>query len=174
MQLRGPRSKFRPQRTDHRSFQRLNQGDVQAASACRRGHLRADEACANHHDPAAGFGGNFELTPDPQRISLIAKRVHALKRIRAGQTDRIRAGGDDQAVERDLLAVVEGDEPTPGVEPYSATSASEIKTQFRDLVRASQQDALGIPLAGQELLRQRRTIVGFMRLIADQDDLSAS
>ena len=91
-----------------RSREHLQHGDVEAAPAARRRHLRADEPGADHDDARPGLqtGANGEAVVEG------AEDEDAVERGSAGQGARARARGDDEAVERQRLAAVELDDPS--------------------------------------------------------------
>src|ERR1700674_4438465 len=89
---------------------------------------------------------------------------------REGRGVRQRArdgpGGEHRAGELDPLAVVEDDDALGDLQRRGATT--EPPRQVEVLVRLRAQGGLvGLPFAGEELLRQRWTVVGSVRFGAD-------
>ena len=86
-----------------------------------------------------------------------------------GQMARLGARRDHQTVERDALAVVELHFVRGEIERDRARASSPLEVEVVDALLA-QHDLVGFPLAAQQLLRQRRPVVGKVRLGADRDD----
>ncbi len=85
----------------------------------------------------------------------------------------MRAGGEDQSVEVHRGPVVELEGVPVDVERAGAVSQAEVELERGDLLRRSKEHAIEPPRARQELLRERRTVVGQVGLGADQDDRAA-
>lgn len=82
----------------------------------------------------------------------------------------MRAGGDHQPVEAQRGAVVELEHVARHVERNRPAPETQVEAQGGDLLRGTQHDAIEPPLAGQELLRQRRAVVGQMGLGSHHHD----
>jgi hypothetical protein len=82
----------------------------------------------------------------------------------------MRSGGEHEAVEADRAPVVELERVALDVEPAGAVPEAQLEAEGGDLLRRAQQDAFEPPGAGQELLRQRGTVVGQMGLGPDEHD----
>ena len=87
----------------------------------------------------------------------------------SGQRARGRAGGEQRAVERERLAAVEGQDARGGVERGRPHAEPQLDLELV-VGRAAQRELLGLPLTGEQLLRQRRTVVREVRLGADEHD----
>ena len=92
------------ERPPQRHGQRLEDGDVAARGPAGGRHLGPDEAGAHHHDAP---GPAVELGPHGQAVVQRAQRVDPGQALGARQLAGRGAGGDDQAVEADPLAVGE-------------------------------------------------------------------
>ena len=90
----------------------------------------------------------------------------------AGQASGRRAGGDDHAVAvRHRRAVGELDRRGRSASsPAAGTPRRTSSPSVGVLVGLAQGDAVGLPVAGEQLLGQRRAVVGQVRLGADQRD----
>src|SRR5207247_10023215 len=97
----------RAHRPRQRRREHLQHGDVEAAPAARRRHLRADEPGADHDDTRPGV----EAGPNGEAVVEGSEDEDALERGSAGQHAWARARGADEAVERERLAVVALDRP---------------------------------------------------------------
>ena len=92
------------------------------------------------------------------------------QRLLAGQAARHRPRGEDQPVERHDGAVGELDGASVDVERGGRHTEAQVEAERVDVVGLAQGDAVGLPLAGEQLLRQRRPVVGQVLLGADQRD----
>ncbi len=129
-------------------------------------HLRADEARADHDDVPWARG---ERRAEREAVVEGAQREHAGHRLGAGQRAGARPGGDDEAVVVELLAVVERQRAAAQVERRGTSTEAPLDREH--LVDGGRQhDAVGLPLTGEDLLRQRRPVVGGVGLVADHDD----
>ena len=89
---------------------------------------------------------------------------------RPGQRTGMGAGGEHEAVEAQRAPVVELEGVPVDVERAGDVPEAQVEPEGGDLLGRSQQDAVEPPRAGQELLGQRRPVVGEVGLGADQDD----
>ena len=135
-------------------------------------HLGADEPGPDHDDPlampvvsaarSASESSSVRSTKTPSSSGWL------------GQPAGRRAGGDDHAVVGHGARRRPRSRPAPGrrapvaVRPSRASQVE--RAEVAVLVRLAKVDALGLPLAGQHLLRQRRPVVGQVGLGADQGE----
>ena len=84
------------------------------------------------------------------------------------QAARDGTGRDDQSVEVDELTVVELDLPVGEREPSGAAPEPPVELEIVAALFA-QHDVVGFGPPGEQLLRQRRSVVRQMRLGADRD-----
>ena len=90
----------------------------------------------------------------------------------AGQPARRRPGRDDEPVERDLAPVGDHQPARLDVETGRRCTESPRHAERVEVVGLAELDPVGLPLAGQQLLRQRRSVVRSMCLGADDDQLT--
>ncbi len=83
-------------------------------------------------------------------------------------TARRRPRGDDEPVVADPRAVIERDPPGRDIQRRGPHSEAQLQAEVRVLVLGPQPDALGLERPGQQLLGQRRSVVGEVVLGADQ------
>ena len=139
--------------------------DLEPALAAGGRHLRADEAGADHDHPA---GLRIELAAQREAVVEGAQGVDPGHAVGDGHGARRRAGGDDEAVEVDLPAVVEGDPASGEVERRRPRAEAPVEVEL--VARRGQLDAVGVPRPRQHLLRERRPVVGRVRLLTDDHD----
>ena len=144
--------------------ERLDQRHVEAALPAARRHFRADETAADDGDARTPR----QSRTDRQRVVERAQHEDAVERRLVRQPPRRRSGRDDEPVERDGLAVRELHAPPRRVERRGAHAEMQFGAE-RVEPATRQRDALRLPLAAQDLLRQRRPIVRRVRLGADPD-----
>jgi hypothetical protein len=70
----------------------------------------------------------------------------------------------------EVAVVVAGDAPRPDVEGHRPHAKTELEPERVELVGCVVMDTLDIPGSGEQLLRQRRSVVGGMALVAHDDD----
>lgn len=88
------------------------------------------------------------------------------------QPTRDRPGGHDQAVVRDLVAVGERDDPPVEIEPGGGDTAPPRDVEAVHHIGLAEQDPFGLPLTGEQPLRQRRAVVRQVGLVTDQRDVT--
>jgi hypothetical protein len=160
----GPEGPFEGRR------QRLDHGDGKTFTARRGRHLGPDEAGTDDDDAARP---GVERRPQGQRIVERAEHEEPVERRLTGQHARRGTGGDDQAVVRHGAAVAQGDLAGGRVEGGGPLPEPEVEAEGAVLRRPPQLGALDVELAGEELLRQRRAVVGQVLLGADQGEGAA-
>ena len=89
---------------------------------------------------------------------------------RIGKGAGVGTGGYDGAVEYQPVAVVELEGVARHVQGRGHMPEPQIEAESVDLLGIAQSDPVEAPGPGQKLLRQRRAVVGLVRLGADQDD----
>ncbi|MEA2402599.1 MAG: hypothetical protein QOK00_3002, partial [Thermoleophilaceae bacterium] len=130
-----------------------------------RGDLGSDEAGADHGDAGAGL----ETGANCQAVVERAQHVHSLERGSAGQAPRRRAGRDDQRVVGEPLAPRDLDLPAVEVEGRGPGPKSQVQVELgKAIARVAQVGGIGAGVAGEQALRERRPVVGGMRLRAQQ------
>ena len=159
---------LRRERPGQRGGQRFEDGHVDTEDASRGGHLGADEPGADH----AQARRRLELGPDGQALIERAQHVDAGQLPAAGQPAGGGSGGDDEPVVSQRLAVVEGDSAGRHVEGRSPAPEMPGHAQRVVLALVPQRRLLGLPVALEHLLRQRRPVVGQRRLGPDGDQLT--
>ncbi len=85
-------------------------------------------------------------------------------RLGAEEGARTGAGGDDQPVESHLASVVELQAVSIDVERARAVAQPKIQLELADLLWLTEEQPVEPPGAGQELLGQRRPLIGEMAL----------
>jgi hypothetical protein len=146
--------------------QPVEHGDLQAHRAAGGRDLGADESPAHDHDARRAVA---QLPPQRDRVVERPQGVHALDALGARQPPRPAAGGDDDPVRRDLGAVREHDAASGGVQPRRGGAEAQLEGELRLVVVVHQPDRVLVDAPGEERLRQRRAVVGPVRLVADQD-----
>jgi hypothetical protein len=152
----------RAQRSLERGVLGLDHGDLQSRAAGAARHLGADEAAPHDHERARAR----QVVAQGARVVQGPQHVHARARELAGQRPRARAGGQHDGVRHDLVAVGQDDGVPTGVEPDGRRP--EAPGHVERVVLLAQQVQRGLVHgSGQEALRQRRAVVGQVRLVAD-------
>ena len=145
----------------------LDDGDRGTEAARGRGHLAADPARADDHEPAA------VADHGAQGVG-VGDRPQDAHRLPFGAVDRgparHRAGGDQQPVVRELLAAWERDVVRRGVERGRARRRAQLDVIGRVEALGVDLGVGGAAVARQVALRERRSLVGPPRLLGDQDD----
>ena len=153
--------------TDERCRQTFQHDDLVAQLPCRGRDLQPDEAGTDD-------GHLLAATEQPgaqrERIRQRTQLEHGWVDQLIGQAAGCRTGGDDEAIERKAGAIREGHRACSRGQPRGGGTATQVDLQRFYLAIAEQPDAIGLPLAGQNFLRQRRPVVGRFRLVADQGD----
>ena len=159
------RADLEPEHALERHRLRRDDGHVHAALTSRGGDLGPDPAGADDDEPAAG------LQTRPQRVAVgeRAQEVHAVE-LRAGdaQRPRLRAGGQQQPVVGEPLAAVELELAARGVEAGRRHAGAQFDVVLGVEARRMDGGRLAVRLAAQVVLRERRALVGPLRLGAQQ------
>ena len=163
----GRRAHLRAEAADQRRRRALEHGDGAAAAAGRGGDLEADEAGADDDDPRRAVG---DARPQGERVVERAQLVDDRHGVLAGEAAGRRAGGDDEPVERHDGAVGQRDGAVVEVERRRRHAEAQVEPERVEVVGLAQRDAVRLPVPGEQLLRQRRAVVGQVRLGADQRD----
>ncbi len=148
--------------------QRLHHGDLGAQAPAGGGHLGADEAGSDDHQPGPVPGGG-QVAADGQAVVERAQRADPGEAFGAGQGAGGGAGGHDQAVVGELGPVVARHRPGLEVEGGGRPAQPEFETQGVEDVGRMMVDAGHVPGAGQQLLGQRGTVVGGVDLVPQDD-----
>src|SRR5579864_1552500 len=82
----------------------------------------------------------------------------------------MRPGRDHGLVEIERRSVVELDRVPDRIESYSPAPESQVEVEPVDRARSDERDPGFVPLTGEELLRQRWSVVWGMLLFSDDDD----
>ncbi len=131
----------------------------------RRRHLGADETSPDHHHSRrpCGEGG-------PQRQAVVERAEHEQARqVRLpGQSPHPGSGGDDEAVVAHGAPVAQPDLLIDDVQALGPGPEAQVDLDLLQLLRLAQRDAIGLPLPGEHLLGQRRTVVGHALLGTDE------
>ena len=146
--------------------ERLDQRDLEAELAGAGRHLRADEAGADHRHARTPR----QLGAQRERVVEAAQQVDAGERGRSGQGSRARAGGDHESVVREALAAGERDAARGEIEAARLHAEAQIEAQRIEGLRLGQRELLRLAVAAQHFLRERRAVVGAMRLVAHQHE----
>ena len=155
----------------HRRLERLGHGHRRAEPSAGRGHLETDESRADHHHPST-LSGCGELLADGEAVVERAQREDARHPVGAGQMASPRTGRDDQSVVSELGPVLEADHPGLGVERGRAVAEAELEAEGVERIGGVVVDPLDVPETCEELLGERRPVVGRVPLVADDDHRS--
>lgn len=134
------------------------------------GHLGTNEPGPDDHHPGPVAGGH-QIGPDRPGIVDRPEQVDVVDVLTVGPGSGPRPGGDDQAVVADLPPVAQQGAGL-GIERGGPLSEQELETETVELVRGVVVDTGLVPLTGQKLLRQRRSVVGGMHLVAHDHHLA--
>ena len=88
----------------------------------------------------------------------------------AGESASVRAGRDDETVETEDRSVDQAEFTRAQVERRRGLAKAPLDVEIVEDIGLAEVDAVGLPLARQHLLRQRRTIVGSVRFVSDDHD----
>ncbi len=162
------RAQLRPERDRQGHRHGLDDRHVQAEGAGRGGDFRADEPGADDHDVLGAAG---QLGPERVRVVQAAQDVHPEQSLGGRQAAGHAAGGDDDPVRRDLLTRGEDDPATGDVEPLRRDTQVPPRVELVDVRLLGERQVVGPHRPEQVLLGQRRTVVGQVRLCADDDEV---
>src|SRR5688572_21648181 len=158
----------RRQDCGERDGERLNHGDVQAASAARGSDLEADEPCA--HDRYTRRVR--QLPPERDRVVQTAQDEYACAWRDAGQGSGARTGCDNEPVVVGTGAIGKGDAPRTKVDRRRAHTEPHVERERAVSILPVEKSLLRVPGALEHLLRERRAVVGAMWLVADDGQLT--
>ena len=143
----------------------VDERHVEVLLARGLGHLATDEAGAHDHDPRP----LVERRPERERVIEVTQHVDAIQiGAEPRPASRPRAGGEDQTVVLDLVAVGEHDPPARPIQASRRRAKPPLGLQLV----AGELDPIDRVLAGQELLRQWRPGVWPVVLLADHHQLA--
>ena len=154
-----------------RGGERLDHGDVGTEAAAGGGHLGADEAGADDHHAWPVPGGG-QVVLDGQRVVEGPEHVDVGQSVGAGEPVGGGTRGHHQPAVVEVGAVLQAHHPAVGVEAGGPHPQPEVEAQGVEHVGGVVVDAEDVPLAGQELLGQRRPVVGGVDLVAHDDHLA--
>ena len=117
------------------------------------------------------LGAAGQLGPERVRVVQAAQDVHPEQSVGGRQTAGHAAGGDDDPVRRDLLTRGEDDPATGDVEPLRRDTQVPPRVELVDVRLLGERQVVGPHRPEQVLLGQRRTVVGQVRLCADDDQV---
>jgi len=170
--LVGPQVEVRDRwrhRAGHDAIGDLHHRDLESRRDGHRCHLQADIAAADHHQAPA------RLEPGLDGAHVVdGAQVVDLRQVltRNRDTAHVAAGGEDQlAVARRVAA--DGNGAPPAVDGLHAYAEPHVHMVVLVELPGAQVQPLEFGLAGEELLRQRRALVGQVGLLAGQDDVVA-
>ena len=158
-----------PQLTFQRYVERLDDGDVQAEAVGGGRHLGPDESGTDDDDP-----GQTVHQVGPQGLSVVqgTQRVHTGQPVRAGEPPGTGAGRDHDTVGAQLPSCGQGDGPRRGVEPHRALTQQPLHAQAFVLLRVAEGERIGVEVALEKFLGQRRAVVGGVALLPHDGDVA--
>ena len=151
----------------HRQRLRLDDGDVEAPGAGRRGDLAADEAATDDHDAA----GLLQVGPQRRQVIERADGVPPGQRPWQVETARPDTRGDDQAVPAEHRAVAERHVPRREVRRDGRRAEPPVRYSSGG-PRDPERERGRVELGADAVLRQRRPVVRHVRLRAGDGDLA--
>ena len=154
------------QHTAQRYRQGLDHGDLQSPAPGGGRHLGTDEPGTHHHHPP---GSGLQLCPYRQAVVQAPQGVDTVQAA-GGQLTAAGPGGDEDTVGGNRRTAVEGDGAGGHVEPDSPVTQPPPDIQIPERGTVGQEDAIRLPLPGQNLLGQGRPIVGLVGLITNDGD----
>src|SRR5262249_34997431 len=140
-----------------------------AELACNGRAFEPDEAGADHRDLAA----RAERRAECQGIldgAQVGERLAVATRNR--EAPRPRAGREQQAIVGDGAAVGEAEALRRAVDLGDLAAEAKLYAGIGVVACGLKIGALDRNLAGEQLLRERRALIGWMKLVADQHDLA--
>ena len=133
----------------------------------RRRHLAADVAAADQDGPLAALG----IGPDRVRVREGAQVVDPVEVAAVHpQPPHVRAGGEQRALELDLLLGRERRDARLGVELGHARAREHLDPLLLPPLVRPEQHLVALLLALEVALRERRAVVGRVRLAAHEQD----
>ena len=166
---RGGEAHLGAEAADQRSREALEHGH-RAAPGSRRGcDLEADEPGADDGDARRAVGDPLRAAPSESssvRSSWTVGTSSWPGRRRVAEPVAMITPSSYGTVDPSASSTARASVSSPDAGTPRRTSSAD----GRVLVRLAQGDAVGLPVAGEQLLRQRRTVVGQVRLGADQRD----
>ncbi len=166
VQLPAPCSRLRPERVGQRRREGLHEVDLETAGAGGGRHLGADEPRSDDRHPRSPL----QFRPQRQAVGQGPQDVDAAQGGRVGEASGGGAGGDHEAVEGHRLAVAHQHRAALEVEGRRSAAEAPVGRQPLDGRRGPQRREVRLRFSGQDLLRQRRAVVGQPLLAADHHD----
>ena len=152
-----------------RDLERLHDRDAEPTGRRGRGHLRADEARADHDD-APLAAERVELASQGECVVERADDVDPRCALGAGEPPWGRARRDDDGVAAEPPAVRERDRAPLDVERHRRRAGDEVDALLGQHVALHERDPRLVPHPRQQLLGERRPVVGGVGLGADEGD----
>jgi hypothetical protein len=151
-----------------RLVQGFHHGHVAAKLACDRGHLEPDEAGTDDHQGSL----RAQTAPELAGVVGVAEVADALQvTARDLEPARARAGGEQHAVGCQGLAVVQQDRADGWVD--GSCPNAQLDLIGAELLLGNDRAERGLHVVDvYQLLRQGRSLIGRMRLRADDHDLA--
>ena len=151
-----------------RKRKRLDDGHLGARGDRARGGLRAHEPRADHDQPAA------PRDVRPQRAGIVERPqvVHVLGDGQAREPARPGPGGEHQAAPAHRLPA-DARAPGAGIEAIHARAGPQLDVTAGPEPGVAQGQARGRAVPSEQLLRERRALVGRVRLLAGDHDAPA-
>jgi hypothetical protein len=150
----------------HRSGQGLDERHVEAEASARRGDFRADEAGAYHHHA----GRHLERRSDRERVLERAQGEEPGERGRARKRSRRGARRDDEAVVVEGRSTGECHAAGGRVDRLGAYAEMQVELELFEVLRLREPDLVGLAVAAQEFLRERRAVVRLLVLFPHEDE----
>ena len=158
------RVRHHPRQQPPGGFQHRHLG---AQAARGRRHLEADEASADDDEARA----LAQVAADGVDVVEGAQIVNALQPApRQREVARAAARREHERREVHRRAVVEHDVPRVAIDGHCAPAQHQLDALLGPVAGRLQEGALGGDGAGEQLLRQGRTLVGRVALVADQGE----
>jgi hypothetical protein len=156
-------------RTQHRRERRrrpFDDGDGAPELGGHRRDLEADEAPADdaHARPAC------QRIAEGSRVVERAEAEHVAVALEGGQAVRPRSRRHDELPVRDLVAAGEGDAARRGVERDGTLAEEQLEIELLASRRRQEPDVVLRRAPEQEVLGERRPVVGRLDLLGDQRD----
>ncbi len=145
------------------SFEHRHRGTERLRGRC---DLGPDETSADYDQPRAGADDRGEAP----RVVEGTKRDDRVARLDAWKVPRMRTRSHDGLVETEPCAVVELDLVPGDVERNRLAPETQFEPELLDLAGGNERYPRFVPLAGEELLRERRAVVWLMMLVPDHHD----
>ena len=158
----------RPQDWGKRDGKRLDDGDVQAARAAGGGDLEADEPCS--HDRHTRRVHQFPAQRDGVVQTAQDEQTRPGRNAREGPDARARC--DDQPVVVGERATGKRDASGAEIDRRRAHAKPHVERERVVPLLPAEKGLVRLPGALEHLLRERRAVVGAMRLLANERQLT--